>query len=102
VWVCSDRRPVALVFDALVWNGALDDEHERIETALFRFIEKLHKVVAVLVSEHGIVQINLGQSGDGSEQHILDAWLLRRRNGDAVAIATETGRDPENVDFLYR
>ncbi len=42
--------------------------------------------------------MDLGQTRDRAQQNILDAWLFRRGDGNAVAIATEAGGDPENVN----
>ena len=51
------------------------------------------------VGEHGIVQVNLGQAGNCSQNDILNARLRGRGNGDRISIATQTSRDPQNVKF---
>ncbi len=43
------------------------------------------------------MQQELRQSRNGAEQNIFNARLLRRRNGNAIAIATQTSSNPENV-----
>ena len=39
----------------------------------------LHEVVADFVGEHRVVQVDLGQAGDGAQDDILDARLASRR-----------------------
>jgi hypothetical protein len=37
------------------------------------------------------------QTGNRTQQHIFDAGLRRRRNGDGITIAAETCGYPKNV-----
>ena len=62
--------------------------------------ERFEEVVAVLVGEHGVVQVHLGQAGDGAEDDVLDARLGGGGDGDRVAVAAQAGGDPEDVDLL--
>jgi hypothetical protein len=43
--------------------------------------------------------MNLGQARDRTQQNVFDAWLFRRGDGNAIAVATETRCDPENVNI---
>ena len=94
VRIGAQGRPVAFFLDLLVGDRAFHDEHERIEPARLGLVPELHEVVAILVGEDGIVQVNLGQAGNCAEHHIFDAGLRGRGDGDGVAVATQTGRDP--------
>jgi len=40
--------------------------------------------------------------GCRSESQVFDAGLCRSRQGDGVALATQPGRQPENIDLLDR
>ena len=57
---------------------ALDDKDEWPQPVLLGEIPVLHEVVAVLVGEHRIVEVDLRQAGDGPQQHVLDARLRGR------------------------
>ena len=52
-----------------------------------------------LVGEHRIVQVDLGQAGDGAQQHIFDAGLRCRGDRNRIAVTAQAGRDPEDVDL---
>jgi hypothetical protein len=41
------------------------------------------------------------ESGDGAEENIFYAWLGRGCDGYSISIATETRRNPEDVNFFY-
>ena len=95
----AERGPVAFLLDLLVGNRALDDQHEGIELALLGLVPEFQEVVAVLVGEDRIVQMDLRQAGDCAQQNVFDAGLSGRGNGDRVSITAQAGRDPENVDL---
>jgi hypothetical protein len=46
--------------------------------------------------------VNFRKAGDGSQNHVLDAGLCGCGDGNGIAVTTETGRDPKDVDFLDR
>ena len=58
----------------------------------------LHEIVADFVGQHGVVEMDLRQPGDGAEQHVLDAGLGGGGDGDGVAVASQAGGDPQDVD----
>src|SRR5262249_18176941 len=95
--VGAQGGPVALALDRLIGDRALDDEYERIEPALVGLEPVRQEVVTDLVSQHGIVQVDLGQTRDGAQDDILEAWLAGSGSGDRVAIATQSCGDPEDV-----
>ena len=97
--VGADRRPVALALDLLVGDRALDDEHERVEPPFGRVMKELEELVAVLVGEHGVVQVDLRQPGNGAQDDVLDARLRGGGDRHRVAVAAQAGRDPEDVDL---
>ena len=96
------RRPITFVFVVFVGNRSLNDENERLKIAFGAVIEKLHKLFAVFIGEKGVMKINFGNSGNTAEQNLFKTRLRRRRDGDGVAVTTETGRDPEDVDLPDR
>ena len=99
-WSVPERGPVAFALDLLVGDRALDDQHERVEPALLGLVPGLHELVAVLVGQHRVVQVDLGQPGDRSQDHVLDARLGGGGDRDRVAVAAQPGRDPEDVHLL--
>ncbi len=46
------------------------------------------------------MQAHLWDSGDAAQENFLEAGLRCCRHGDRVPVATEAGRDPENIDLL--
>ena len=56
----------------------------------------------ILVGQHRVMQMNLGQAGNRAHQDVFDAGLLGGGDGDAIAIAPEPRRDPQNMNFLDR
>ncbi len=61
-------------------------KHERIEFAALGHVEILHEVVADFVGEHRVVQVNLGDAGNGSQQYIFKAGLLGGSYGNRIAV----------------
>ncbi len=100
--VGADRRPVAAVVrvELLVGDRSLDDQHERVELTTRGGEPRLEEVVAVVVGEHRVVQVDGGQTRDRTEQDVLDAGLGRRGDRDGVTVAAEPGGDPHDVDVL--
>src|SRR5262249_24149689 len=94
----SQGGPVAFLLIVLVGDGAFDDEDEWTELAFRCLVEGRQKRVADLVSEDRVVQSHFRQAGDGAEENILDAGLGRGHDGDRVAVTTQAGRQPEDVD----
>ena len=45
------------------------------------------------------MEIYLGNPWKGAKYQVFQAWLRRRCNGDGVSVATEPGRQPQNVDL---
>ena len=98
--VGAERGPVALFLDLLVGDRAFDDQDERVEPALLGLVPELHELVAVLVGEHGVVQVDLGQPGNRPQDDVFDAGLRGGGDRDRVAVAAQPGRDPEDVHLL--
>ena len=42
------------------------------------------------------------QAGNRAEQNIFNAWLRGGRDGNRISVATQTGSNPENVNFFDR
>ena len=93
------RRPVAFLLDLLVGNRSFHHQHERLQLALLGQIPILQEVVAVLIGEHGIVQMNFGEPGNGAQNDIFDAGLRGGGDRDGVSVAAQSGGDPEDVNF---
>src|SRR5579885_3069746 len=98
--VVTDRGPVTFGLYFLVGNGAFDDQDEGIEPALPGVIEILHQLVAVLVGQYSIVQVDLGQSGNGPEDYIFDTGQGGIGDGDAVAVTAHAVGSPKDINFL--
>ena len=63
-------------------------------------MEKLHEVFADFVGQDGIVKVDFRNAGDDAEHDVLDARLRGRGHRDRIAVATQAGRDPDNIDFF--
>ena len=103
VGVVPEPAPVALALDRLVRDGAFHDEHERLELAAVGFEEPFDEVVgaadrAALEVDERPVHRDLRQPGQRTERDLLDARLRRGRERDGVAVAAQSGVDPEHVD----
>ena len=61
---------------------------------------KGQEVVAVLVGEERDCEVDPGNPGKPAEHQVLELGLRRGGHGDGVAIAAETGRDPEDIDSV--
>src|SRR6185312_573711 len=49
--------------------------------------------------QYGIVEMNFGQPWNRAHYDVFDAGLFRGGDRDRVSVATETGCNPENVNF---
>ena len=101
--VVAEPAPVALAFDGLVGDRALDDEHERLELTPVGLEEPLDEVVGAahrtaLEVDERPVHRDLGQARQGAQGDLLDARLGRGRQRDRVPVAAEPGVDPEDMD----
>ena len=101
--VVPEAAPVALGLDLLVRDGALDDEHERLQLAALGLEEPLDEVVgaadgAVLEVDQRPVHGDLREPGQRPERDLLDAGLGGGGEGDRVAVAAQPGVDPQDVD----
>ncbi len=75
----SHRRPITLLLDFFIGNGAFDHQNKRIQLSGFRLIPEFHEIIADFVSQHRVVQMNLWKTGNGAQQHVFNAGLRRRR-----------------------
>src|ERR1700722_8164386 len=73
--VGSHRRPVPLLLDGLVRDRALDHENEGVELTVGGRVPRLDELLAVLECEDRVVEVDLGQTGNRSEEDVLDAGL---------------------------
>ena len=64
-----------------------------------RQVPILHEVVAHFVGEDRIVQVDLGQAGDGAQHDVLDAGLHGGGDGDRISVAAKTGGHPYDVNL---
>ena len=100
--VGSEGRPISLGFVGFVGNRPFHDQDERRERAFRRQVEALQKFVAVFVGQKEIVKVDLGNPRQVAENQVFDAGLRRGRDRDGVAVTTQSGVDPEDVDFFDR
>ena len=90
----SQGRPVAFFLDLLVGDRSFHHQNERLQLALLRQIPVLQKVVAVLIGEHGIVQMDFGKARNRAQDNVFDAGLSGRGDRDGISVAAQTGGDP--------
>ena len=76
-----------------------DDENERTQLVLRRQVETLHELVAIFNRQEGIEEVDFGNPGQGAAYDVFDAGLGSRRHGDRVAVASQSGGNPEDIDF---
>ena len=106
VRVVAEAAPVALVLDGLVRYRALDDQDEGVQLAPVGLEEPLEEVVGAadrtaLEVDQRPVDGDLREPRQGAERDLLDARLCGTGQGDRVAVATEPGVDPEDVDDVF-
>jgi hypothetical protein len=97
--VGTERSPVAFRFVFLVWDRAFDDQDERIDSIGRGIVEKLDKILAIFVGQELVMKMDLRYAWDTARDEIFDARLRRGSHSDGIAVAAETGRYPENVNF---
>jgi hypothetical protein len=100
--VSAQAGPVALGLVPLVGDRPLDDEQEQLELPLRRAAQAGEELVAVLVGQDLIVQPEARHAGNRPEHQVFQARLRRGGHGDGVAVAAQTGRQPDDVDLLER
>ena len=98
--ICSLRGPVTFILDVFVGNRAFHDQHERIDLTTFGLVKVLHEVVAHFIGQHRIVQVNFRKSGNGAQKNVFDARLFGGGDGDGIAIATQAGSQPDDVNIF--
>src|SRR5580700_8622680 len=59
----------------------------------------LEEVIPIRHREKRIVEVDLGDPGNSAKHHFFDTGLGRCGHGDGIAIATETGGYPQNIDL---
>ena len=94
--------PVALGLVGLVGDRALDHEDERAEGPACPAVEKLDELVADFGGQKRIVQGDARGPGQRAAQQVLDAGLGRAGHRDGVAIAAQTGGEPQDGDLGCR
>ena len=60
------------------------------------------EIVSDSVVEKRVVKPDSRDAGDGSEHYVFDAWLGCGGHCHRLAVAAETGGDPENIEFSNR
>src|SRR6478672_2340474 len=87
--VGPQRCPVAFVLIVLVWNRALYDQNERVNTALGSQVKARQKFITVLKGKKWIQQSDLWDPWQYSVQEILDARLRGRGHCYGVPVAAK-------------
>ena len=54
-----------------------------------------------LVGEHGIMQMDFGQTGNGSHHDVFDARLHGGGDGDTVAVTAQACSHPDDVNLFH-
>ena len=98
--VGAQRGPVAFLLDLLVGDGPSTTSTKGSSFPSSASIAILHEVVADFISQHGIVQMNLGQAGNRAQQNVFDAGLGGGGDRDRIAVAAQARGDPQDVDLF--
>ena len=106
IGVVAEAGPVAVAVDLLVGDRALDDQHERLDLAAGTLEEPFEEVVgaavrAALEVDQRPVHGDLRQSRQSTERDLFDRRLGRRCQRNRIAVATEAGVDPQDVDDQF-
>jgi hypothetical protein len=91
--------PVALFLVVLIRDRPFDYENEVLDLAFRRLMKWLQEVISVGQGEKGIVQVHFGNPGHGTHDNVFDARLGRSGHGNRIAVAAQSGGDPDNFDF---
>src|SRR5258705_1277653 len=95
-------RPIAFAAQVFIRNGAFDHQYERINQTLLRLVEILHEVVSNLIRQNRVVQVNIWEPWDRTHHHIFYARLGCCSYGHRVAVASESRRNPNDVNVFDR
>ncbi len=101
--VVSEPAPIPFVLDLLVRDRPLDDQNERFQLSSVCFEEPLEKIVgapvwSALEIDKGPMDGDLRQTGEGAERDLLNAGLRGGSQRHRIAVTTQSGVDPQNVD----
>ena len=99
-FVGAKSGPVSFRFDGFVGDRPFDDKDEFAEFVFPGVVPEFEEFVAVFIGEDGIVEMDFGEAGDGTEEDVFNTGLGGGGDGDGVAVTSEAGGDPEDVDFL--
>jgi hypothetical protein len=97
--VGAEGRPIAFLLVVLVRNRTLDDQNKRTPFAFGGRTERSEKIVPILIGEKGIVKMYLWNPGQASEHNVFDARLGGSGHGNRIAVAPQSGGNPEDVNF---
>ena len=97
--VRAPRCPVAFLLIVFVGNRSFDDQDEGPELAFRSQVKRLQKLVAVLDGKEGIMEVDLGNPWQRAHHNVFDAGLRGGGHGDGVAVASKSGRHPQNIEF---
>src|SRR5262245_53278619 len=100
--VDAESGPIAFALDLLIRDRALNNQDERRAEPIFGGGPPVLKEIfaALLVGQHPVMQVDLWQTGDRSEEHVLDTGLLGVRDRDRVAVTTHPVRGPEYMNLF--
>jgi hypothetical protein len=65
-------------------------------------MKSLQEIISVFVGEEQVAKIDLGDPRQAAADEILDAGLRRSGHCDGIAIAAQTGVDPQDVNLSDR
>src|SRR6185437_14704958 len=97
--VSPERSPITLFFVLFVRYRPLYNEDERSKFAVSRQMKRSKKVLADFIGKKGIVEPDLWNTGNASEKNVFDAGLRGRCHRDRIAVTSQTGGDPQNIDL---
>jgi hypothetical protein len=83
-----------------VRDRSFNDENEWINSPVCSFIEELHELLTVFKGEELVMEVHFWYAGNAAEQDLFETWLRRCSHGNRVSITTESGSDPEEIDFF--
>ena len=87
--VGSETGPVTLGLVGFVGDRAFDHQDERPEFSGGGLVIGLEEVVAGVIGQDGVMERDVGQTGNCPANNVFDAGLRGSRDGDRVAVASQ-------------
>lgn len=93
---------IPFVLECLVWDGSFDDQDEGVELTLRCQGQGVYEVITHFIGEKWVAELHSRDTRERSLHEVFDTGLGGACHRDGLAIATESGRDPENFQLFER